>query len=192
MAQNTWKSWDVCVVASSSSSSDGAEWLGESVHKRPTLVHVIVIPCLLTAVHNQLRASAEGQAASVMMRQTTKLMKSTCPMNGKWFEHFMLGFHKRVGDVSCPDLAVWIEVMLALMERFDRLWILADGDRKKQEEVLFPALFAIAAYAGGLRGEEDLFSMFKHFAEGMNHPKHPHVVMALRGRFKNSFGFSKC
>jgi hypothetical protein len=43
----------------------------------------------------------------------------------------MLGFHKRVGDVSCPDLAVSIEVMLALMERFDRLWILANGDSKK-------------------------------------------------------------
>jgi len=48
------------------------------------------------------------------------------------------------------------------MERFKRLWILEDGDSKKQEkEVLFPALFVIAAYAGGLRGEEvplmDLF-----------------------------------
>jgi hypothetical protein len=34
----------------------------------------------------------------------------------------------------------------------------------------------------------DLFSMFKHFTEGMNHLKHPHVVMALRGRFKNEIG----
>jgi hypothetical protein len=83
--------------------------------------------------------------------------------------------------------------MLALMQCFDRLWILAEGDSKKQQEVVFPALFAVAAYAGGLRGEEVplmdfLFSMFKHFAEGMNHPKHPHVVMALRGRFKNEIG----
>jgi hypothetical protein len=141
---------------------------------------------LRSAVYNQWRASVEG------MRGTTKLMTSTCPTNGEWFERFMLGFHKRVGDVSRPDLAVSIEVMLALMERFDRLWILADGDNKKQEEVLFPALFAVAAYAGGLRGEEvplmDLFSTFKHFAEGVNHPKHPHVVMALRGRFKNEIG----
>jgi len=117
-------------------------------------------------------------------------MTSTCPTNGEWFERFMLGFHKRVGDVSRLDLAVLIEVMLALMERFDRLWILTDGDSKKKEEVLFPALFAVAAYAGGLRGEKvplmDLVSTFKHFAEGVNHPKHPHVVMALRGRFKRN------
>jgi len=145
-----------------------------------------------SAVHNQWRASDEGQAASVMMRGTTKLMTSTCPTNGEWFERFMLGFHKRVGGVSRPDLAVSIEVMLALMQRFDRLWILAEGDSKKQQEVLFPALLAVAAYAGGLRGEEvplmDLFSTFKHFAEEMNHPKHPHVVIALRGRLKNKIG----
>jgi hypothetical protein len=89
-------------------------------------------------------------------------------------------------------LAVLIEVMLALMQRFNRLWILAEDDGKKQQEVLFPTLFAVAAYAGGLRGEEvplmDLFSTFKHFAEEMNHPKHPHVVMALRGRLKNEIG----
>jgi len=126
---------------------------------------------------------------SVMMRGTTKLMTSMCPANGEWFERFMLGFHNRVGDVSCLDLAVSIKVMLALMERFDRLWILADGDSKTQEEVLFPVLFVVAAYAGGLQGEEvplmDLFPTFKHFAEGVNHPKHPHVViLALRGRFE--------
>ena len=122
------------------------------------------------------------------MRGTTKLMTSTCPTNGEWFERFMLGFHKRVGDVSRPDLAMSIEVMLALMEHFARIWILADGDSKKEEEVLFPALFAVAAYASGLRGEEvplmDLFSMLKNFPDTVNHPKHPHVVMALRGRFK--------
>jgi len=140
-------------------------------------------------VHNQWRASVEGQAASVMMRGTTNNLMSTCPTNGEWLERFMFGFHKRVGDVSCPDLAVSIKVMLVLIERFDRLWILADGDSKKQEDVLFPALFTVAAYAGGLRGAEvplmDLFSTFKHSAEGLNHPKHLHVIMALRGRLKN-------
>ena len=34
----------------------------------------------------------------------------------------------------------------------------------------------------------DLFSMIKHFAEGINHPKYLHVVMLLRGRFMNKIG----
>jgi hypothetical protein len=145
-----------------------------------------------SAVHNQWRASIEGQTALVMMHGRTKLTTNTCPTNGEWFERFMLGYHKRVGDESRPDLAISIEVMVALMERFDRLWMLAEEDRSKQEEVLFPALFSIAAYVGGLRSEEvplmDLFSMIKHLAEGINHLKYPHVVMSLRGRFMNEIG----
>jgi len=50
-----------------------------------------------------------------MMRGTTKLITSTCPTNGEWFERLMLGYHKRAGDVSGPDLAISIEVMVALM-----------------------------------------------------------------------------
>ena len=142
-----------------------------------------------SAVQNQWWASIEGQTALVMMRGTTKLTASTCPTNGKWLERFMFGFHKRVGDESCPDLAISIEVMVALMERFDRLWMLAGEDRNRQERVLFPASFSLAVYVGGLWGEEvppmDLVLMVKHFAKGINHPKYPHVVMSLRGRFKN-------
>ena len=100
-----------------------------------------------------------------------------------------MGFHKHVRDVSRPDLAILIEVMVALMVRFERLWILADGDGSSEEKVLFPALFAISTYTGGLWGEEtplmDLHATAKHYQEGINHPKHPHKVMALRGRFKN-------
>ena len=75
------------------------------------------------AVSNRWRASLGGQTVLVMMRGTTKLITSTCPTNGEWFERFMLGYHKRVGDVSRPDLAISIEVMVALlMDLFERLW----------------------------------------------------------------------
>ena len=72
-----------------------------------------------SAVANQWRASLDGQTALVMMRGTTKLITSTCPTNGEWFERFMLGYHKRVGDVNRPDLAISSEVMVALMVRFE-------------------------------------------------------------------------
>jgi hypothetical protein len=74
------------------------------------------------ALSNQWRASLDGQTALVMMQGTKRLIKSTwCPTNGEWFERFMLGYHKRVGDVSRPDLAISIEVMVALMVRFEGL-----------------------------------------------------------------------
>jgi len=34
----------------------------------------------------------------------------------------------------------------------------------------------------------DLHATAKHYQEGINHPKRLHVVMALRGRFKNKVG----
>jgi len=34
----------------------------------------------------------------------------------------------------------------------------------------------------------DLHATAKHYQEGIDRPKHPHVVMALRGRFKNKVG----
>ena len=65
-------------------------------------------------------------------------------------------------------------------------------DPVKRRQVLFPALFAISTYTSGLRGQEtplmDLHTTAKHYQEGINHPAHPHVVMALRGRFKNKVG----
>jgi len=154
---------------------------------KPCVQYNTVRP-MRSAVPNQWRLSSlDGQTALVMMRGTTKLITSTCPTNGKWYERFMLGFHKRVGHVSQPDLAILIEVVVALMARFERLWILADGDGPSQEKVLFPALFAILTYARCLLGEEtplmDLHAT--HYKDGINHPKHAHhVVMTLRGRFK--------
>jgi len=105
---------------------------------------------------------------------TKKLITSACPTNGEWFERFMLGYHRRVGDVNRPDLAISIEVMVALMARFERLWILADGDGPSQGTVLFPALFAISTYTGGLWGEEtplmDLHATAKLYQEGLITP----------------------
>ena len=60
-----------------------------------------------------------------------------------------------MADESCPDLAISIEIMVALMERLNRLWMLAREDRNIQGEVLFPALFSIAAYGQG--GSTDAF-----------------------------------
>ena len=86
----------------------------------PCLQYNTVSP-MRSADSNQWRALLDGQTALVMMRGTTKLITSTCPTNGEWFERFMLGYRKRVGDVNRPDLAISIKVMVALMVRFERL-----------------------------------------------------------------------
>ena len=140
---------------------------------------------------NVWHASTERQVSSTMVRQTTKLVATTSPTNAEWFERFMKGMHKRMGDNPKPDLAISIEVMLALMNRFERAWLRVEGDEVAEGRVLFPALFSIVCYCAALRGEEaplmDLAGTKKHLEEGLVH-RYPHVVAALLGRFKGEMG----
>lgn len=62
--------------------------------------------------------------------------------------------HCRMGDNVQPDLALSMPVTLDLMAGFERDWAMAGGSRDQQKAVIFPALFCVAAFAGGLRGDE--------------------------------------
>jgi hypothetical protein len=144
------------------------------------------------AVANQWRTSLEARNDTMMMRGTTKLISSTSPTNRDWFEKISLGMHKRMGDESRPNKAISIEAMMSLMKLFNDNFLGAANDPEGKRKIIFSALFAVSGYAGGLRGEEiplmDLYGTHHHYLSAISHSKHPHVVMALRGRFKNEFG----
>lgn len=57
---------------------------------------------------NMWHASGEASGSSVSVRGQTKTTTSTCPTNGEWFEKFMNGAHKHMGDHSIPDRAISI------------------------------------------------------------------------------------
>lgn len=147
---------------------------------------------LRSVASNYWRASATEAELSVMMKGATKLTGSSCPTNSAWFENFMIGYHKRVGDISMPDRAISIELMVAMMNRFDERWEIAGGNKETQKEVLFPALFALSAFVGSLRGEEvplmKIDRTRKQTALGLSYTKQPFVVFSLEGRFKNEIG----
>ena len=86
------------------------------------------------------------------------------------------------------ELGISIELIHALMSRYEARWETAGQNRKRQEEVLFPALFCIVAFCCALRGEEvpmmSLSGIVQHLNDAINHGT-PHVVIALVGRFKN-------
>lgn len=160
--------------------------------KNDTFVQFNTVRSMRGAVSNWWKSSAGKSEITVLMRGQTKLTSSSSPTNSTWFESFMLGYHKRVGDVSRPDLAISIELMVALMNRFDDRWEKVQGNRKAEQEVLFPALFAICGYCASLRGEEvPLMNLGETRAKtclGLSDPNNPHVVIALTGRFKNEVG----
>lgn len=138
---------------------------------------------------NMWRASENGSVGAVVVRDTAKLFHSSCPTHGEWFERFTKGMHERMGDKVMQDLGMSIELMHALMSRFDTQWEEAAEDRMKQKMVLFPALFVVVAFCCALRGEElplmRLFETQAHMNESVNHPTMPHVIVVLMGRMKN-------
>lgn len=163
--------------------------------KNEEFVQFNTVRSMRAAYSNYWRASGQQEDVQILMRGQTKLTGSTSPTNTIWFENFMTGFHKRVGDVSQPDKAISIELMCALMRRFEKRWNDAKGSIAREKEVLFPALFSLIAYTGSLRGEEvplmDLEETRTKTWLGLIHPTTPHVVISLTGRFKNELGVLK-
>jgi hypothetical protein len=141
-----------------------------------------------TSFANMWRASIYGSEASVIARDVTKLFMTTCATHGEWFERFQKGLHERMGDKTKQDLGISIELMHALMDRYEARWIASGQDRRNQQNTLFPAVFCIVAFCCALRGEEvpmmSLGGIVQHLEEAVNHST-PHVVIALVGRFKN-------
>ena len=142
--------------------------------------------------------SIHSKGETVMVRDMLKSYVTNNPVKSQWYERFMLGMHKRMGDSVKQDEAISIEQMLALMEVFERDWQKVTKDKRSTlnqvREVLFPALFSVLAFCGALRGEEvplmDLEATKEFTACGLEHPdaKKRHGVIALHGRFKNELG----
>ena len=146
---------------------------------------------LRTAVGNLWHATPAGQADVVMARATTKSTITSSPSYSTWFERFMQGSHKRMGDVVKPDLAVSVEVMVEIQRLLEESWNAATTqiDRSRITDC---ACFLLAQYTGALRGEEvpklDLGGLRKHLKEGLGNKRRPHVPLTLLGRFKSEIG----
>jgi hypothetical protein len=90
-------------------------------------------------------------------------------------------------------------LLIEVLAQFEGKWeelegtVMTNGARRKKEsELIFPALMGELSYVLGLRGEElplmDLGGTRLNSARGKVHPKTTHGVVALLGRFKNEIG----
>ncbi len=141
------------------------------------------------AVSNIYHASVEGHGATVMVKDTKKLIVMECPTYSGWFEKCMKGMHKRLGDEAHPDRALSLEILLEIMKLVEHDWNVC-SPRKKLKLALEGAFYLIP-FTLALRGEEvplvDLKGLRSHWEQGANY-KTPHVVITLLGRFKNEVG----
>ncbi len=60
-------------------------------------------------------ASVKDQEAMVMANSTRKLMVTKCPTYGLWFEKFMKGCQKHMGEIVRPDRALSTTILLEIL-----------------------------------------------------------------------------
>jgi hypothetical protein len=137
---------------------------------------------------NAYHASLEGQNASVMAKDTRKLTVTKCPTYGTWFEKFMKGCHKRMGEITRPDRALSSTILLEILKHLNEEWYQVPHNRLSLAQ---EGAFYVIAFSCALRGEEvplaDLTGTARHWEKSLtNNP--PHIVIALLGRFKGELG----
>lgn len=141
-----------------------------------------------SAFSNVYHASAEGQQAMVMAKDTRKMSVTKCPTYGEFFERFMRGMHKRMGEISRLDRALSLDVLLEICRILEREWEESFTDKMT---LAMEASFYLVAFCCALRGEEiqltNLFGMLKHWDAG-EIAETKHVVIPLLGRFKGETG----
>jgi hypothetical protein len=156
---------------------------------------------LTAAMGAMWEVSVQSKEETVMVKDMMKSYVTANPVKSQWYERFLDGMHKRMGDCVVQDEAISIEQMVALMDVFEEDYkrVMRDINRTPNQvrEVLFPALFSMLAFCGALRGEEvplmDLEATREFTRSGLElaEEKKKHAVIALHGRFKNEIG-DKC
>jgi hypothetical protein len=104
-----------------------------------------------------------------------------------------------MGDLTFQDATWSPELLLEVMKVFEAEWdalkgvMCSDAVRRRREgEMIFPALMGELSYVMGLQGEElpliDLAGTRNNTRMGLQNPRKKHGVVALLGRFKNEIG----
>jgi hypothetical protein len=147
---------------------------------------------LRSVYSNIYHASAHHQSGLTVMAQgTTRIGVTNCPSYSYWFERFMRGAHKRMGEEVRSDYALSIHVVHKILWHLDQEWLEA-RTIEMRKEVVEIAMFLVTGFGLGLRGEEvvklDIAGFLTYFEAGRDHGVHPHVMVPLLGRFKGETG----
>ena len=115
---------------------------------------------------------------------------TSCPTRGLWYRRFQTGARARIGQDRRQDFGLSKEVVAALLEDAEMSYLKAASEGEK-ESICEWVCYMLATYSGGLRGEEvpliSLKGMLEHWDSGRQH-RLPHVMTALKGRFKGETG----
>ena len=90
-----------------------------------------------------------------MARDVRNTCITLCPSYSLWFERFIVGMHKKMGNEVHQDKAVTLEVIHKLIDGLEDEYVRGTSDRDK-EIIVDMGVFILASFLAGLRGEEIL------------------------------------
>jgi hypothetical protein len=143
---------------------------------------------------NYVHTTPYGTGLATMTDGKKSTHFTNSPTNSLWFKKFANGFRNRLGQVVLQDQALSIDELLALQAVLDHAWeqAVVSNDRTLQFEIATVGAAVTTGFASALRGEE-LGHVRLHYTKtftlrGLKHPRKPHVLLSLQGRFKNVTG----
>ena len=142
---------------------------------------------------NYVHTCPGGTGDTFMSDLGSASMVSASITNQLWFKRFMIGCHRRMGDVWMPDAPVTKEVILCCLRTLEMKWEVFGNDPVGRKKVSVTACILLAGFFGGLRGEEvnrvDLGGMRQYWKEGVAAAGNKrHVPLVLAGTFKGETG----
>lgn len=139
-----------------------------------------------SALTNLHQACVDGLSDTMMSYEVKKLWISNVSTHSFWFSRFMVGLHKRVGEVVKQDWPMPIEVLQYIDRRLDRLWMV-ETDHSARKRIAEMAVWYVVGFCSGLRGEEMPLIELTGTARSLKfleEEEDPHFLLRLKGRTK--------
>jgi hypothetical protein len=112
-------------------------------------IHFATAQKIRSAYSNVYHALRLMKEVTVMAFETNKLYKKSCPRTyGYWFERFILGCHKRMGDIVVLDYALSKDLYMELMNQLEEDWEDAYTDAERDKVAILANLLNFGYLCG--------------------------------------------
>jgi hypothetical protein len=141
------------------------------------------------AITNITQAGVGGLDDVIGAYEKNRCWISKVPTHSFWFHRFMVGIHKRVGEIRRQDEALTIDVLHEVDKILEARWR-STTDRKVRRRVTEMGTWCVGGFCTGLRGEEMVRIEFAGTAKSADKflglEENPHFMFVVTGRSKGN------
>jgi hypothetical protein len=140
-----------------------------------------------SAITNGSQAGVSGLEDTSGAYEKKRMWISKVPTHTFWFTRFLVGIHRRVGEIKKQDEAVTIDVLHVYERVLEVRWRPAKNEREKHDVARLGS-WMLGGFCTGLRGEEQLRIEFAGTKKSLKWMKKlgPYFMLVVTGRSKGN------